>query len=626
VSLILLAGTSLHAQVTWTQPGGGNWNVNSNWSSGTFPNAAGAAAVLGTNIAANAAIPLFQDITLGSLTFNDDNNYSVNNDNLIFNSGGPGAATILVTNSGGNGAHTIASALQLTSNLVVSQWSSGLFTMSGSKSGAGGITKEGTGTLTLSGAATYLGATAVNNGTVIYRSATAIPGGPVTIGDGVGAAASAFLTISNAIPTAGALAATINSDGVLLQGQNIITRVQSLAGTGEVRLTSVGSGQSFEFAMGTNNATFNGTITGGVANGTTPNPAGGGRINKSGLGTQTLSGSNSYITRTFISDGALNATHSNAFGSAALTNGTYTYDNGAVAVSGNISLAEPLFLNGQGRGEGALRSVSGSNAITGSISIGWTGVTNVATNASLGAATNSTLVIASQITATNAAIGLTKYGAGTVIFATNNTYTGSTVVNAGTLRLAAASNALAGNLQIQTNATVTLGASEQIADTAAITNAGGTLSMGSFNETVASVTMSGGILQGAGTLTAASYSLTAGTADVNLGSGSLNKTTADVATIAAGRTVSVTNATISAGTMVVNGTLAGPTTVTNAGTIAGTGSVSTLNITTAAPFRPVIRPGPSPRPMARPGRRVAPTIGKSSASWTTPARVGTCLM
>jgi hypothetical protein len=78
--------------------------------------------------------------------------------------------------------------------------------------------------------------------------------------------------------------------------------------------------------------------------------------------------------------------------------------------------------------------------------------------------------------------------------------------------------------------------------------------------------------------------------------------------------------------MVVNGTLAGPTTVTNAGTIAGTGSVSTLNITTAAPFRPVIRPGPSPRPMARPGRRVAPTIGKSSASWTTPARVGTCLM
>ena len=586
-------------QTTWGPTGGGNWNVNTNWSSGTFPNATNASAVLGTSITANSLITLGQDITVGSLTFNDNNNYILRSNTLIFNTGG-GAALLLVTNSGGNGAHTISNAIQLSNNLVVSQGSTGLLTMSGAKSGAGGLTKEGTNRLALSGVASYTGATLINDGRIDYNSDGAIPAGSaVTIGDGVGAAGSATLAIVGAaIGFSNALALTIASDGLLLQGPTRLVRISSLSGTsptGELRINNIGGVQGVQFVGNgaSNNSTYSGRITLGGPGAPPPSADfnGGSRINKSGTATLTLDGSNSYIAPTFISGGALRAASSNALGAAGISNATYVFSAGALELAGNVSIAEPLFLNGQGDGAGALRSVSGSNTVTGALSIGWTGASGVtASNASFGAAANSTLVIGTQITSTNAAIGLTKYGAGTVIFNSNNTYTGSTVVNAGTLRLAAASNALAGNLQIQTNASVTLGASEQIADTAAITNAGGTLSMGSFNETVASFTMTGGLLQGAGTLTAANYSLTAGTVNANLGAGSLNKTTTDVATIAAGRTVSVTNATISAGTLVVNGALTGTTTVTNAGTIAGTGSVGTLNINGGG----VLSPGNSP--------------------------------
>ena len=585
----LCLGVSLQAQVTWTQPGGGNWNVNSNWSSGTFPNAAGAAAVLGTSITNNAAIPLFQDITLGSLTFNNNNNYSVNNDNLIFNSGGPGAATILVTNAGGNGAHSIASALQLTSNLVVAQWSTGLFTMSGSKSGAGGITKEGTGTMTLSGTATYAGATVINDGRVNYSSSGALPGGSVSLGDGVGAAGSSVLFLDSAMSFGQALAPNIASDGLLAQGNNRLIRLSSASGTGQIALnTQVGNGFEFMGAGASNNSTFSGVISGGIAQVTAPNPGVGSRMNKTGTATLTLSGSNTYVARTFISVGAIRAASSNALGAAGSSNATYVSGLGALELSGGITLPEPLFLNGQGNGSGALRSVSGSNTVTGALSIGWSGGSVTASNASLGAAAGSTLVIASSITSTNAAIGLTKYGAGTVILATNNTYSGLTVVAEGTLKLQA-SNSLTGNVEVLPAGTLELGV-DVLSASSAVTNAGGTLSVGDFSMTVDSFTMTGGVLQGAGTLTAATYTLSAGTLDANLGTGLLTKTGAGTVTLVAGRSATPTSSTVSGGVMQVDGLLGGPVNVTNTGTIAGTGSVGTLNINGGG----VLSPGNSP--------------------------------
>ena len=598
VLLAVLGGTQGQAQ-TWNVTGGGDWTNNANWTAGGFPNATNASAVLGTSITNTSLITLGQDITVGSLTFNDNNNYTLRSNTLIFNTGG-GAALLLVTNSGGNGAHTISNAIQLSNNLVVSQGSTGLLTMSGAKSGAGGLTKEGTNRLALSGVASYTGATLINDGRIDYNTDGAIPtGSAVTIGDGVGAAASATLAIVGAlIAPSNALAITIASDGLLLQGPTRLVRISSLSGTsptGELRINNIGGVQGVQFIGdgASNNSTYSGRITMGAPGAPPPsaNFNGGSRINKSGTATLTLDGSNSYTAPTFISGGALRAASSNALGAAGISNATYVFSAGALELAGNVSIAEPLFLDGQGDGAGALRSASGSNTVIGPLAIGWTGTGVTASNASLGAAANSTLVMASQITSTNAAIGLTTYGAGTVTFATNNTYTGATVVNSGTLLLAAASNAVAGSVEVQSNGTLTLATANQIADTSAVTNSGGTIDIGANTDTVASFNMSGGAINGTGTLTAATYGLTAGTVNANLGPGTLTKTGSGTATITAGRTVAATTSSVQGGQLAVNGTLDGVTSATNAGTIAGTGTVGSLNINGGGTLSPGNSPG-----------------------------------
>src|SRR6185503_6926217 len=101
----------------------------------------------------------------------------------------------------------------------------------------------------------------------------------------------------------------------------------------------------------------------------------------------------------------------------------------------------------------------------------------------------------------------------------SNTYSGATNVNVGTLAL---------------------GANNVLADTTPVTVASGaTLDMGTFSDTVGSLTLNSGSLNGSGTLTAATYDLNGGTVNANLGAGTLNQLsntttlngTADAATV-----------------------------------------------------------------------------------------------
>jgi len=148
-----------------------------------------------------------------------------------------------------------------------------------------------------------------------------------------------------------------------------------------------------------NTALFNGTGTGTVtidAGGVTPGqtnvtagsytfsggPLGGsGGIAKSGAGTLTLTGSNSYSGTTSITVGVLNIQHASALGGTAA--GTTVASGAGLQIQGGITVSgESLSLVGGGVSTtGALRNISGSNTWTGAIGID--GVAGIGPNGDL---------------------------------------------------------------------------------------------------------------------------------------------------------------------------------------------------------------------------------------------------
>ncbi|MEI6239407.1 MAG: autotransporter-associated beta strand repeat-containing protein [Planctomycetia bacterium] len=134
---------------------------------------------------------------------------------------------------------------------------------------------------------------------------------------------------------------------------------------------------------------------------------------------------------------------------------------------------------------------------------------------------------------------------------------------------------------------LTLGAANRLADTAAVTASGsGTLDLGGFTDTVGSFTISSNATLANGTLTAGTYSLGGGTISGNLGAGTVNVTAATTVngSLAAG-TVNVNSGTLALGsagrltaTPVVSGSAGGVLSLggnETAGSIAGSFGVTT---------------------------------------------------
>jgi len=239
--------------------------------------------------------------------------------------------------------------------------------------GAGGLTKVGSGALTLSGANTYDGVTNINAGKITVKNNTGL--GSTTGGTVVSSGAALAIDGTAANRTIGAEALTLNGTGVTGSPAGAL---QNVAGTNTYGgLVTLGSNATIQSDAGSLALSNSGTITGsgytltvtGSGNGSIASVigTGAGGLTKSGNGTWTLSGANTYTGTTAVTVGTLVVANTSALGGggavnissgATVRNGTggdYTFsnnvaNNGAIDVNGdhNVTIASGKTLSGSG--------------------------------------------------------------------------------------------------------------------------------------------------------------------------------------------------------------------------------------------------------------------------------------
>ena len=149
-------------------------------------------------------------------------------------------------------------------------------------------------------------------------------------------------------------------------------------------------------------------------------------------------------------------------------------------------------------------------------------------------------------------------GTGTTVFTAANTYTGGTIINAGTLQL---------------------GAGGSLAPTGALTvNLGGVFDLNGHTQTVGDFSGAGNVMLGAGAFTAGAANNTTFSGEMS-GSGSFTKAGAGTMTFSGNSTYTGAT-TVAAGTLLVNGSIGTSSGLTvNAGTtVGGTGTLPATTI------------------------------------------------
>ncbi len=331
------------ASGTWTNTAGGLWDTAGNWSGDIVATGSGSTADFNTlNITADTTVNLNSPRTIGNLVFGDTDTASAAGWTLA-NNGTPANTLTLV----GTTPTITVNALGGTKTV----------TISAAVAGSSGLTKSGSGTLTLTAANSYSGATTVSDGTLqvsgqryfnVGRTTTVASGAVLELND----SNNSFTTLmpTSTVTGAGTFRLSGNSSinqsengvngtrltfdmqagglidlqgtsrlvnggwqlmnwsnnladmniasGATLEvwdGQDVI--IDALTGSGTVDKTHPGNSPRL-LKVGVDNGT-------GTFSGTIQNTGGQLALVKTGSGTQTLSGTNSYSGNTTVEDGTM---------------------------------------------------------------------------------------------------------------------------------------------------------------------------------------------------------------------------------------------------------------------------------------------------------------------------------
>ena len=379
--------------------------------------------------------------------------------------------------------------------------------------GSGNLTKTTSGSLTLSGANSYTGTTTIDGGRLDLNGAERLPD-------------TTDVTINNFADLR--LNDTETVDEVMITGGDI----ENIGGTPKLIASSY-------------------VVNGGSTN---VELSGAGGLTKNGTSQFTVSAPLTYLGNTTINQGTLRISSTGDLPATTTLsidgNSNLRQDNGVTTTIDTLSLIDGFVSPNSGTGTATLSAATDFDVRKGSISAVLAGaatlskttadtVTLNAANTYTGTTTISDGILQlsrpDAVPGNVANSGILRFQGSDGTFAGAVSGTGDVEVSGGNVTFSGVSTH-SGKTSVINSRTIDISANERLSDNTEleIGNSSfsfGTLDLATFNDTVNSVTLFRGNINGTGTLNSSAFDLQNGTVNVTLAGGSFNKNTGNTVTI-----------------------------------------------------------------------------------------------